>query len=206
MNSEKPDLYLASQSPRRRELLQQIGVNYRTLTVNVPEAPLSGERPEAYVQRLAREKSRAGCAELIVRSLAPAPVLGADTIVVCDDAILEKPQDEQHAAAMLRLLSGRTHQVLTAVALSDAMHSETRLCTTHVKFRVLEEREISDYWQTGEPHDKAGGYGIQGLGAVFISELRGSYTGVVGLPIETTVSLLQQFGVPWWQPVRNIHE
>lgn len=196
-------LYLASRSPRRRELLNQIGVNHQVLQVDVPEAPQQGESPAAYVQRLATEKALAGITVRQALGLPELPVLGADTIVVCDQTILEKPQNQAHCQAMLQQLSGRTHQVMTAVALADSQRLECRLSITEVQFRPLDEAEIAAYWSTGEPCDKAGGYGIQGLGAVFVSSLSGSYSGVVGLPIEATVKLMQIFGVPWWQPVKD---
>ncbi len=196
-------LYLASRSPRRRELLNQIGVNHSVLQVDVPEMPLAGERPEEYVQRLAQEKSLAGVTVMQALGLPELPVLGADTIVVCDGAILEKPQDKAHAREMLKQLSGRTHQVMTAVALTNREASHSKLSVTEVEFRSLSDDEINDYWASGEPCDKAGAYAIQGLGAVFVSSLRGSYSGVVGLPIEATVELMQIFGVPWWQPVKD---
>ena len=198
--SFRPHLYLASQSPRRRELLRQIGVNHEVLSVAVTEQPQAQESAQDYVQRLAREKACAGVSRLSMESLTSAPVLGADTIVVCAGEILEKPRDQIHAATMLRALSGQTHQVMTAVAIADEMRHEVILSTTEVSFRPLSDAEIAAYWQTGEPQDKAGGYAIQGLGAVFVRELRGSYTGVVGLPLEATMDLLQSFGVPWWQP------
>lgn len=198
--SFRPHLYLASQSPRRRELLRQIGVDHEVLSVAVTEQPLAQESARDYVQRLAREKACAGVSRLSMESLKSAPVLGADTIVVCAGEILEKPRDQIHAATMLRALSGQTHQVMTAVAIADETRHEVLLSTTEVSFRPLSDAEIAAYWRTGEPQDKAGGYAIQGLGAVFVRELRGSYTGVVGLPLEATMDLLQSFGVPWWQP------
>lgn len=198
-----PHLYLASQSPRRRELLHQIGVCHTVVNVAVAEFPQANESPRDYVQRLAAEKSRAGVCALGERALPLLPVLGADTLVVCDGLIMEKPCNADDCASMLRRLSGRNHQVLTAVALSDTDRTEVMLSVTEVTFRPLSEAEISAYWQTGEPQDKAGGYGIQGLGAVFVQELHGSYSGVVGLPIEATVELLRIFGVPWWQSVKD---
>lgn len=198
--SFRPHLYLASQSPRRRELLRQIGVDHEVLSVAVTEQPLAQESAQDYVQRLAREKACAGVSRLSMESLKSAPVLGADTIVVCAGEILEKPRDQIHAATTLRALSGQTHQVMTAVAIADETRHEVLLSTTEVSFRPLSDAEIAAYWRTGEPQDKAGGYAIQGLGAVFVRELRGSYTGVVGLPLEATMDLLQSFGVPWWQP------
>lgn len=186
------DVYLASQSPRRRELLAQLGVRFEVLRVDVPEQRQVGESPEDYVLRLAHSKSRAGAA------LAPEPVLGADTIVVLGADVLEKPQDEDHAVSMLTRLGGRTHTVMTAVALTQGNHNELCSCHTLVKFRSISEDEARAYWLTGEPRDKAGGYGIQGFGAVFVQEIQGSYSNVVGLPLFETAQLLNKFKVPVW--------
>jgi len=199
------DIYLASQSPRRREILRQIGVRHAVIQAAVAEVPESTESALDYVQRLAREKAAAGFAALIQQSLPLAPVLGADTLGSLDGHILEKPRDQAHAAAMLRQLSGRTHQVITAVSLCSGDHQQVQTSITHVTFRELSDAEIEAYWHTGEPQDKAGGYAIQGLGAVFVKEIRGSYSGVVGLPIETTCALLREFGVEWWQPVAELN-
>ena len=194
-----PSLYLASQSPRRRELLQQIGVWHQVVSANVVEVPRTQESPSDYVQRLARAKAQAGLASIKRLALAAKPVLGADTIVVIDNEILEKPQSPEHAAQMLRKLAGTTHQVMTAVAMAADDKCEIKLSVTDVVFRPLSQPEIKAYWESGEPRDKAGGYAIQGLGAVFVQQIRGSYTGVVGLPIEQTVLLLDEFSVPYWQ-------
>jgi len=196
-------LYLASQSPRRRELLTQIGVAHQVVRVDVVEQPQVQESPSNYVQRLALEKASAGWAQVNQSGLAVGPVLGADTIVVINEQILEKPRDAEHATAMLRLLAGATHQVMTAVAMVNAEQQLVKLSVTDVVFRSLDEAEINAYWHTGEPQDKAGGYAIQGLGAVFVEQIRGSYSGVVGLPIEQTVALLQEFNVPWWQSYKS---
>jgi septum formation protein len=201
MSALIPDLYLASQSPRRRELLHQIGVRHQTLSVSVPEVRAEGERPVDYVQRLAREKSLAGLAAAQAQGLPLRPVLGSDTLVVWDDKLMEKPADAESCALMLRQLSGRSHQVMTAVAMSLEDRLELELAVTEVRFRVISEAEIAAYWATGEPADKAGGYAIQGLGAVFVKSIAGSYSNVVGLPLETTLVLLDSFGVPWWQPL-----
>lgn len=202
-SSIEPAIYLASKSPRRRELLTQIGVPHSVVSADVEEMPRHDESPQQYVQRLAREKAEAGLISVLAavknNNCSLKPVLGADTIVVSNGAILEKPSDAHHAAAMLRQLSGSTHQVMTAVALSTDVKTVVKLSVTDVVFRILQEPEISQYWATGEPQDKAGGYGIQGLGAVFVEQIRGSYTGVVGLPIEQTVELLTEFNVRWWQ-------
>lgn len=200
MNAVIPSLYLASQSPRRRELLQQIGVVHAVINTSIPEQPATGETALDYVQRLAREKAAAGFAQLLLQNLPLAPVLGADTLGVLDGEILEKPLNKTHAQAMLRQLSGRTHQVITAVALHSSAQQALRVSTTDVTFRELSDSEIAAYWETGEPQDKAGSYAIQGLGAVFVKEIRGSYSCVVGLPIEATCELLREFAVPWWAP------
>ena len=194
-----PSLYLASQSPRRRELLQQIGVSFQVVDAVVTEVPHGNEIPSEYVQRLAQEKAKAGLANLKRLQWEDRPVLGADTIVVINNEILEKPRDSEHAAAMLSKLSGATHQVMTAVAMITDDRQQIKLSVTDVVFRPLSDSEIDSYWQTREPYDKAGGYAIQGLGAVFVQQIRGSYTGVVGLPIEQTILLLREFSVPWWQ-------
>lgn len=194
-------LYLASQSPRRRELLRQIGVNHQVIRVEVLEVPAPGETAEAYVQRLAQEKAAAGLAAVQARGLFCNAVLGADTLGLLDGEILEKPRDKADAVAMLRRLSGRSHQVITAVALHSVDRQLCKISVTDVYFRSLDDSEIEAYWETGEPCDKAGSYAIQGLGAVFVKEIRGSYSNVVGLPLETTCELLHEFGIPWWQPV-----
>lgn len=193
-----PDLYLASQSPRRSELLRQIGVRHAVISASIPEQPAAGETALDYVQRLAREKAAAGFAQLVQQQLPLAPVLGADTLGLLDGAILEKPRDQAHAQQMLRQLSGRTHQVITAVALHSSTQQALRVSITDVTFRELSDAEIAAYWAMGEPQDKAGSYAIQGLGAVFVNEIRGSYSAVVGLPIEATCALLREFGVSWW--------
>lgn len=195
----QPSLYLASQSPRRRGLLLQIGVDHEVISAGVAESPLAGETPAAYVTRLAQEKALAGVAAAAADGLPALPVLGADTIVVSNGAILEKPRDAEHGAAMLRQLSAATHQVMTAVALANQERCQVELSITDVVFRSLDDAEIAAYWHTGEPGDKAGGYAIQGLGAVFVQQIRGSYSNVVGLPIEQTIVLLREFGLRWWQ-------
>jgi septum formation protein len=202
-----PSLYLASQSPRRRELLDQIGVNFETLRVDVPEERQPGESPADYVTRLAADKARAGGELLVATDKLSAPVLGADTVVVLGDQVLEKPENAEAGKAMLLQLANRQHQVMTAVSFYAPCHKpdfkpeqqQTMLSVTNVQFRDIAQAEAERYWVTGEPQDKAGGYGIQGLGAVFVTAIEGSYTGVVGLPIEQTYELLMRFGVPFWQ-------
>jgi septum formation protein len=191
-------LYLASGSPRRRELLAQIGVPFQPLSAAIDETPQPNELPSAYVARLALSKAQAGHGCLPVGS-AGAVVLGADTAVVVAGGILGKPQDQAEAAAMLALLSGREHEVLTAVALFDGQRSEVVNVVTQVRFRAISAGEAAAYWASGEPVDKAGGYGIQGLGAVFVEGLQGSYSAVVGLPLCETAALLGRFGIPCWQ-------
>lgn len=188
-----PQLYLASNSPRRAELLHQIGVNFRVIPAAIDESALAGESPEAHVTRLALEKARAGHA--ILQGEPRRPVLGADTLVAAGDVVLGKPADCEDAIRMLQLLSGRTHRVLSAVALAGESES-CRLSVSRVTFRKLTRAECAAYWGTGEPADKAGGYAIQGLAALFISRLEGSYSGVMGLPLYETAELLAGAGVP----------
>lgn len=188
-------VYLASGSPRRRELLAQIGVPFRVIGADVDEAVLAGESPDRYVLRLAAAKAQAGW----VGTRGAAPVLGADTAVVLEGRILGKPVDAADGIAMLEKLSSRTHLVLSAVALRAAGGVATRLCRSEVEFRALDPAECREYWESSEPCDKAGGYAIQGLAAVFVRSLRGSYSGVVGLPIFETAELLKAAGVPRWR-------
>lgn len=192
-------LYLASRSPRRRELLDQIGVHFDVVAVDIDETPEAQESPEVYVVRMAREKAVAGFSSVSQAQKVPLPVLAADTSVVIEDKALGKPVDRFEAAKMLGLLSGRDHQVMTAVTVTNGERMESRLSISRVVFKPLSAVQIERYWQTGEPQDKAGGYGVQGLGAVFVRELQGSYSGVVGLPIVEAVELLDCFGVPYWQ-------
>jgi septum formation protein len=182
-------LILASRSPRRRELLAQIGVPARVLTAGVDETPRPGEAPRDYVARVALAKARA------VRALAhDGPVLAADTAVICDDHILGKPRDSADAARMLALLSDREHRVLSAVALLGRREHRA-LSESRVRFRAIAPEEASAYWATGEPIDKAGGYALQGIGALFVSRLEGSWSGVVGLPLYETAQLLAAEGI-----------
>ena len=183
---------LASASPRRTQLLQQIGVAHRVVPAQVDERRCPGEPIEDCVRRLARHKA------LQVQVALPAaalPVLGADTVVVIDDEMLGKPRDRADGLAMLARLSGRWHQVLTAVALARDNVMQCSLSRSEVRMRELSAHECEAYWDSGEPRDKAGGYAIQGLGAAFVQELRGSYSGVVGLPLFETAQLLAEAGV-----------
>lgn len=191
-------IYLASQSPRRRELLTQIGVPFEAFSVDIDETPAAGERPEQLVSRLALEKARAGRAYMRERQWAERPVLGADTVVVSDGEALGKPRNQGDAADMLARLSGRSHQVLSSVALISGSNEWLERVATTVHFRPIGRAEIKRYWSTGEPRDKAGGYGIQGAAAVFVRAIEGSYSGVVGLPLCQTAELLCRAGVDYW--------
>jgi septum formation protein len=192
------DLYLASQSPRRRELLSQIGVRFKVIDVDVPEVREINESPLDYVRRLSCSKAKAGA--LLFNDK---PVLGADTIVVLQQRqellVLEKPKNQDHAVAMLMLLSDSLHQVITSVSICHHQRCETRVHSSSVEFRAINEQEAIRYWQTGEPVDKAGAYGIQGLGAIFVRQIEGSYSSIVGLPLFETIELLTQFNVDYWQ-------
>ncbi|HEX8542857.1 MAG TPA: Maf family protein [Pseudomonas sp.] len=191
-----PQLHLASGSPRRRELLTQIGVPFTVLSAQIDETPLPNEPAVAYVERLARGKAEAGLAQL---SNDDACVMGADTAVVLDGRILGKPVDEADALAMLAALSGREHEVLTSIAVIDRQRCETRTVSSRVRFRSIATHEAKAYWASGEPRDKAGSYAIQGLAAIFVEGLQGSYSAVVGLPLCETAELLGRFGIPCWQ-------
>jgi septum formation protein len=194
MNSPSPTVCLASVSPRRRELLEQIGVPHIVVGADIDETTVAGEAPHDYVLRMARQKA------LTVRQRGERlPVLAADTTVVLDDVIYGKPRDREEGLAMLGRLSGRTHEVLTAVAVADPRGVELRLSRSTVSFRTLSSQECAAYWETGEPRDKAGGYAVQGAAAVFIESLSGSYSGVMGLPLFETAELLRAAGVPYWE-------
>jgi septum formation protein len=188
----QPLLYLASRSPRRQELLAQIGLPHQLLDVAVDETPLPGEVAEDYVVRLALAKALAGHEASAKQS--DLPVLAADTAVVLDAMILGKPQHRREALAMLNSLSARTHRVCTGVALVGRQ-SDSRLSVSQVSFRQISPQDAAAYWASGEPRDKAGGYAIQGLGAVFVKQLHGSYSGVMGLPLYETAELLQAAGI-----------
>jgi len=184
-----PPVLLASASPRRRELLVQIGVDHEVVRVEVPEVALPGEAPEVFALRLALAKARAG---RVVAGGDGRPVLGADTVVVAQGEILGKPRDRNDFLRMMALLSGHSHQVMTAVARVDADGTEaSRLSVSHVTFRSLSDDEKVAYWESGEPADKAGGYAIQGRAAIFIARVEGSYSGVMGLPLYETAELLR---------------
>lgn len=189
-----PPIILASASPRRSELLRQIGVEFSVQPADINETPVSGEPARHYVERMAREKAlklaRANPADL---------VLGADTSVVLNGQILGKPSSSGDAAATLQRLSGASHQVMTAVALAKGRACTSQLVVADVSFRSLSVEEIAAYVASGEPMDKAGSYGIQGLGGIFVKELQGSYSAVVGLPLQETAALLADAGFPVWK-------
>ncbi|MGJ4804895.1 Maf family protein [Luteimonas sp. SDU82] len=186
-------LHLASQSPRRRELLARLGVAFGIVDVDVPEQRAPGEPPEDYVRRVAREKAGAGLLEVV--AVPGALVLGADTEVVLDDEVFGKPRDGADAAAMLRRLSGRTHEVISAVSLVSAGREAQVACISRVEFAPLDARDIDAYVASGEPMGRAGAYAIQGGAECFVRRLDGSYSGVMGLPLHETATLLRQFGV-----------
>jgi len=195
-------IYLASRSPRRRELLGHIGVKFHLLLFrnrpgaapDIDEEPLAGEDPRAYVMRVARAKAAAGWKRMLERNLPRAPVLAADTTVALAGRIFGKPANRQEAEAMLAELSGQRHEVLTAVVVQFDDHVESALSASEVQFRALTPEEIRDYVATGESDDKAGAYAIQGRAALFVSEIRGSQSGIVGLPLYETAQLLQRMG------------
>lgn len=187
-------LYLASKSPRRRELLAQVGVAFEVVDVDVPEVREPGESPRAYVARVARAKSRAGLDAVIARDHG-AVVLGADTEVALEDRVFGKPRDAGDAVAMLRALSGRTHRVISVVCCVSGATENSAVCESGVTFAELDGRAIERYVATGESFGKAGGYAIQGRAAVFVSHLAGSYSGVMGLPLFETMQLLRETGV-----------
>jgi septum formation protein len=188
-------IYLASRSPRRAELLQQIGVQFSVLPSDVDESEREHESPADYVLRLAKTKAETCMAMLVQENKAIRPILAADTTVSIDRKILGKPQDEADARAMLTLMSGKRHQVLTALAIATPQGIVTSLSVTQVEMAELTASEIEAYIRSGEPFDKAGAYGIQGLASIFIKRIEGSYSGVMGLPIYETAQLLRSAGI-----------
>ncbi len=204
MTPIEPRIHLASRSPRRRELLHQIGIRFELLMFRaspredeaVNEDARPGEAAEDYVVRLARAKAEHGLLLQGLRRVSTHLVLAADTTLDLDDEIIGKPRDEQDAAEILARLSGRTHRVLTAVALASGSRIEHALSVSTVRFRALDTTEIRRYVQTGEPMDKAGAYALQGRAAIFVQEIQGSHSGIIGLPLCETALLLRQFGYP----------
>jgi septum formation protein len=186
-------LHLASKSPRRRELLGRLGLEFGVLDIDVPERRTPGEAPAEYVRRVAREKAGAGLLRVV--GVPGAAVLGADTEVILEDEVFGKPRDAEDAAGMLRRLSGRTHEVVSAVSVVSAEREAQAVSVSQVTFGELSEAQIAAYVATGEPMGKAGAYAIQGGGEMFVRQLSGSYSGVMGLPLYETVALLRQFGI-----------
>lgn len=191
MPTAAPQLYLASRSPRRQELLRQLGLRYEIIAADVDERRGPGQSPAQYAVAMALAKAQAA-SHLASQ---PLPILGADTDVVIDDEILGKPVDRTRALAMLRRLSGRTHEVYSGVAVVLNGRAETALSVTRVRFGEITEAQAQAYWDSGEPAGKAGAYAIQGLGAQFVKEIHGSYSGVMGLPLYETCQVLGRFGV-----------
>ena len=187
----KPRLMLASQSPRRFDLLRQMGMTFEVEPADIDETPRDGEDAESYVLRLAQAKARAQWRSGYVN-------LGADTIVVLDGALLGKPQNEQHCVDMLLELSDRTHQVATGIALFDGENTWNEVVVSSVTFRAISESEARAYWDSGEPQDKAGAYALQGLGGVFVLRIAGSHSGIIGLPMTETEQLLRAAGIQTW--------
>lgn len=202
LNPQGRVFVLASASPRRRELLAILGVEFYVAPADIDESVSVGERPEDYVCRMARSKAEEGLAQTD-QDRDKVAVIGSDTAIAVDGRILGKPSGRSEALDMLAVLSGRQHRVLSAVALADAEGCETSLSITEVSFRAISPAEAEAYWQTGEPADKAGGYAIQGLGACFVKEIRGSYSGVVGLPLYETAELL---GIKGYGSVLDIRQ
>lgn len=190
-------IILASGSPRRAVLLAQIGLPFDVMVPRVDETPLARESPDLYVTRLARAKALAATQPGCV-------TIGADTTVILDGRILGKPRDREDGISMLEALGGRSHQVLTGIAVSDGQRTESLAVGSEVTFRDLEIEEAEAYWDTGEGADKAGSYGIQGIGSIFAKSIRGSFSAVVGLPLTETESLLRAFGVDTWK-LRELH-
>lgn len=190
---DRPFIYLASASPRRAELLSRIGIQYQILPAAIDESQQPAEPPVEYVVRMAQEKARAIRDRRNPRS--DAPILGADTVVVIEGEILGKPADETEAVAILGRLSGRVHSVFSAVALLQHQRELTAMSASKVQFRAIAAEEARAYWRSGEPAGKAGAYAIQGIGAIFVERLEGSYSGVMGLPLFETARLLERCGI-----------
>lgn len=195
LKTQPPSIYLASRSPRRAELLQQMGVLFTVVPADIDETPHALERSDAYVKRLAIEKAQAGYALVLQKAWFEMPVLAADTTVSIDGEILGKPQDDEDAYRMLSLMSGRWHEVHTGIAVAQAGHLAMEISSTMVQMDDLSDAVIRAYIATGEPKDKAGAYGIQGIAGSLIKRIEGSYSGVMGLPVYETAKLLKQAGI-----------
>ena len=189
--SDAPGIVLASASPRRAALLRQIGIPFRVCAAHIEESRRRDETAQEFVQRMASEKARAVASAQ--------PVLAADTVAEADDRVFGKPRDECDFRAMLGVLSGRKHRVHTAVALRLGGREALRVATAEVSLRRIDEAELTAYWATGEPQDKAGGYAIQGIAGIFVREVRGSCSAVVGLPLAETEQMLRAFGIDTWR-------
>jgi len=188
--SLRPLITLASASPRRCELLDQIQVCYTVHPASIDETHITGESPEQFVKRLALEKAR-----FVFKKIPERPVLGADTIVIMDQQILGKPESQEHAKEILKMLSGHTHQVMTAVAVNNGETEHAALSSSEVEFAYIDDEQIDAYLKTGESLDKAGAYGIQGIAGQFIKNINGSYSSIMGLPLYETTELLKLVGI-----------
>ncbi len=195
LKTQSPSIYLASRSPRRAELLQQMGVLFTVVPADIDETPHAMEQSDAYVKRLAIEKAQAGYALVLQKAWFEMPVLAADTTVSIDGEILGKPQDDEDAYRMLSLMSGRWHEVHTGIAVAQAGHLAMEISSTMVQMDDLSDAVIRAYIATGEPKDKAGAYGIQGIAGSLIKRIEGSYSGVMGLPVYETAKLLKHAGI-----------
>lgn len=195
LKTQSPSIYLASRSPRRAELLQQMGVLFTVVPADIDETPHAMEQSDAYVKRLAIEKAQAGYALVLQKAWFEMPVLAADTTVSIDGEILGKPQDDEDAYRMLSLMSGRWHEVHTGIAVAQAGHLAMEISSTMVQMDDLSDALIRAYIATGEPKDKAGAYGIQGIAGSLIKRIEGSYSGVMGLPVYETAKLLKHAGI-----------
>ncbi len=194
------DLYLASASPRRKELLESMGLQIECCPANIEELRHTSEKPQKYVERLALEKASASLSSFQVSEVS-IPFLGADTVVVCDGYVFEKPRDKSDAIYMWQAMSGRQHQVLTAIAVMGAINGElqkyTAISVNKVALKAISSQEMDDYWQSGEPQDKAGAYGIQGRASAWVQSIEGSFSGIMGLPLYETNQVLRHFGLNW---------
>ncbi len=193
------DFYLASSSPRRKDLLQQIGTRFDIIKPEIDETPNINELPKDYVTRIAKLKALTGWQMLKEKYLTKKPVLAADTTVIFKNTILGKPKDKSHAMAMLEMLSNNSHQVMTSVAIIFGEKYHQSLCSSIVEFCAIDPQLAEKYWYTGEAKDKAGAYAIQGLGAIFVKKITGSYSAIVGLPLWETKELFDQFKIKYWK-------